>query len=130
MSDVNDPLSWVERAEEDYLMARSALRRRKPLTYSACFHAQQCAEKYLKAILVSKGVAFAKAHDLLLLSNQCEKAGVFLVIEPKQLNTLSDYAVRVRYPGDDPTPDDAREAVEIAKAVRRFVRAFLKGIVK
>jgi len=125
MSDINDPLSWVERAEEDYLMARSALRRRKPFTYSACFHAQQCAEKYLKAILVSKGMAFAKVHDLLLLSSQCEKAGVLVAIEAKQLSTLSDYAVRVRYPGDDPTPDEAREAVEIAKAVRRFVRTFL-----
>ena len=125
MSDINDPLSWVKRAEEDYLMARSALRRRKPFTYSACFHAQQCAEKYLKAILVSKGVAFAKVHDLLLLSGQCEKAGVLVAIEAKQLSTLSDYAVRVRYPGDDPTPDEAREAVEIAKAVRRFVRTFL-----
>jgi len=125
MSDINDPLSWVKRAEEDYLMARSALRRRKPFTYSACFHAQQCAEKYLKAILVSKGMAFAKVHDLLLLSGQCEKAGVLVAIEAKQLSTLSDYAVRVRYPGDDPTPDEAREAVEIAKAVRRFVRTFL-----
>ncbi len=125
MSDVNDPLAWVERAEEDYLMARSALRRKKPFTYSACFHAQQCAEKYLKAILVDKGVAFAKVHDLLLLSDQCEKAGVLVAIVAKQLSTLSDYAVRVRYPGDDPTPDDAREAVEIAKAVRRFVRTFL-----
>jgi HEPN domain-containing protein len=125
MSGINDPLSWVERAEEDYLMARSALRRRKPFTYSACFHAQQCAEKYLKAILVSKGVAFAKVHDLLLLSGQCEKAGVLVAIEAKQLSTLSDYAVRVRYPGDDPTPDEAREAVEIAKAMRRFARTFL-----
>jgi HEPN domain-containing protein len=125
MSDVNDPIPWVERAEEDYLMARSALRRRKPFTYSACFHAQQCAEKYLKAILVSKGVAFARVHDLLLLSGQCEKAEVLVAIEAKQLSTLSDYAVRVRYPGDDPTPDEAREAVEIAKAVRRFVRRWL-----
>ena len=33
MSDVNDPLSWVERAEEDYTVARSPLRRKKPLTY-------------------------------------------------------------------------------------------------
>ncbi|MGQ9503209.1 MAG: HEPN domain-containing protein [Anaerolineae bacterium] len=125
MSGVSNPLSWVERAEEDYLLACLALRRRKPLTYGACFHAQQCAEKYLKAILVSKGVAFAKAHDLLLLSEQCEKAGVLITIEAKQLSTLSDYAVRVRYPGDDPTLDEAREAVEIAKTVRRFARRWL-----
>jgi len=59
MSDVTDPLSWVERAEEDYALARLSLRQKKPLAYGACFHAQQCAEKYLKAILVSRGTVFA-----------------------------------------------------------------------
>ena len=43
----------------------------------------------------------------------------------KRLNTLSDYAVKVRYPGDDPTPDEAHETVEIAKVVRRFARVLL-----
>lgn len=125
MSDITDPLSWVKRAEEDYALARLALRRKKPLAYGACFHAQQCAEKYLKAILVSRGIAFAKVHDLLLLYDQCEKAGILVAVDPKQLNTLSDYAVRVRYPSDEPTPEDAREAVKIAKSVRRFARKLL-----
>jgi len=125
MSDVTDPLAWAERAEEDYVVARSSLRYRKPLTYVACFHAQQCAEKHLKAILVSKGEAFAKTHDLLLLSGQCEKVGVWLPVDAKQLSALSEYAVRVRYPGDDPTPEEARHAVEIAKAVRTFARRLL-----
>jgi HEPN domain-containing protein len=125
MSDATDPLSWVERAEEDYQAATLSLRRKKPLTYVACFHAQQCAEKYLKALLVSQGVIVSKVHDLLLLNDQCIRAGVLLGIDAKKLNTLSDYAVRVRYPGDDPTPDEAREAVEIAKVVRRFARVLL-----
>ena len=55
MSGIADPLAWVERAEEDYAIARFALRRKPPFTYSACFHAQQCAEKYLKALLVHVG---------------------------------------------------------------------------
>jgi len=118
-------MPWVERAEEDYLLARAALRRKSPLTYGACFHAQQCAEKYLKAILVAKGATFAKVHDLLLLSDQCAKMGALVAIDAKRLNTLSDYAVRVRYPGEDPTPEEAREAVEIAKDIRRFARVFL-----
>ncbi|MBU0511582.1 MAG: HEPN domain-containing protein [Chloroflexi bacterium] len=125
MSDISNPLAWIERAEEDYLMTQSALRRKRPLTYSACFHAQQCAEKYLKAILVSKKIPFAKVHDLVLLNQQCMQAGVWIGIDVKQLNTLYDYAVRVRYPGDDPTEDDAREAFQIAKAVRRFSRKWL-----
>ena len=54
MSESTDPLAWVHRAEEDWLLARSALRRKVPLIYGATFHAQQCAEKYLKALLVSR----------------------------------------------------------------------------
>lgn len=53
MSDPADPQAWAARAEEDYLLARSALRRRVPLMYGATFHAQQCAEKYLKALLTA-----------------------------------------------------------------------------
>jgi HEPN domain-containing protein len=125
MSDITDPLAWVERAEEDYEVARTSVRRKRPLTYSACFHAQQCAEKYLKAVLVARGATFSRVHDLVLLQNQCENAGVVVALDPKQLTTLTEYAVRVRYPGDDPTPEEARDAVAIAKTVRRFARTFL-----
>jgi len=125
MSDPNDPLSWVERAEEDYAMARFALRRKIPFTYSACFHAQQCAEKYLKALLVSGGHAFSKVHDLLVLSDECAQAGSLVAVSEDLLSSLSYYAVRVRYPGEDPTPDEAREAIDTARAVRRFARQWL-----
>ncbi len=127
MSDPSKPAAWIERAEEDYLMARSALRRKRPLAYSACFHAQQCAEKYLKALLVAKGSAFPKTHDLLMLRDLIEKAGVMVPVEGKQLQILSDYAVWTRYPGEDPTVEDAREAMEIAKSVRQFARRRLSS---
>ncbi len=60
-----------------------------------------------------------------MLNNLCSSAGVFLEIDQKHLNTLTDYAVRTRYPGNDPTEDDAKEAVELAKLVRNFARKFL-----
>jgi len=125
MSDVTDPLSWVERAEEDYALARASLRQKKPLTYGACFHAQQCAEKYLKAMLVAGGHDFSKTHDLIVLHDECAQVGILLSMPEDQLASLSYYAVRVRYPGDDPTPDEAREALDIVKAVRRFARTWL-----
>jgi HEPN domain-containing protein len=125
MSDATDPRSWIERAEEDYAAVLSAVRRQRPLTYIASFHAQQCAEKYLKAILVSRQVPFSRTHDLLLLNDLCDRAGVLLGLDGQRLNTLSDHAVKARYPGDDPTPEEAREALEIAKTVRRFARIFL-----
>ena len=125
MTEINDPLAWVARAEEDFLLARSALRRKQPLTYGACFHAQQCAEKYIKALLVSTGADFPKTHDLLMLNNLCSTNGILLEIDPKHLNTLTDYAVRTRYPGNNPTAQDAKEALELAKLVRNFARKFL-----
>jgi len=125
MSDINDPLSWVERAEEDYAMARFALRRKIPFTHSTCFHAQQCAEKYLKALLVAGGHAFSKVHDLLILSDECVQAGILVAMSDDQLSSLSYYAVRVWYPGEDPTPEEAHEAVDTARAVRRFARKWL-----
>src|SRR5262245_22691529 len=122
MTEINDPLAWVARAEEDFVLARTALRRKQPLTYGACFHAQQCAEKYMKALLVSTSTDFPKTHDLLMLNDLCSTNGIFLEIDPKYLNTLTDYAVRTRYPGNDPTADDAKEAIELAKLVRNFAR--------
>lgn len=122
MSKSSDPLAWVARAEEDYSLARAALRHKPPLCYGACFHAQQCAEKYLKAILVSRSKSFPKTHDLVHLHDLCHKAGVLIGMRLDHLSILSSYAVRIRYPGDDPMPDEAREAVDYAKVVRRFVR--------
>lgn len=74
---------------------------------------------------MSCGQTFPKSHDLLTLSTLCEQAGILTGLAPARLDVLSAYAVRVRYPGDDPTPDEARQAVEITKSVRRFVRKWL-----
>lgn len=43
---------WVEKAEGDFFTAMRELRARKSPNFDAvCFHAQQMAEKYLKAVL-------------------------------------------------------------------------------
>ena len=125
MTEANDPYAWAASAEEDFILARTALQRKQPLVSGACFHAQQCAEKYMKALLLSKSADFPKTHDLLMLNNLCSVAGIFLEIDPKHLNTLSDYAVRTRYPGEGPNVDDAKEAIELAKLVRSFAKKFL-----
>ena len=127
MSDVTDPRAWLERATQDDKLARLSLRQKPPLTYGACFHAQQCAEKCLKALLVASNHAFSKIHDLLKLRDECAQAGIQAPIAEDKLSLLSSYAVRVRYPGEDPTLEEAREAVETATAVLRFTQKFLQG---
>lgn len=124
MSGPEDPLVWIEKAEEDYQMARYALRRKPPFTTTACFHAQQCAEKYLKALLVARKQTFPKVHDLQALSDLCNQIGILLPFAVDSLDRLTSHATRTRYPGENPTLEEAREALEIARAVRRFGRKF------
>jgi HEPN domain-containing protein len=122
----DEALPWVKFAEEDYAMASLSLRRKTPLTNSACFHAQQCVEKYLKAILVHQQRPFPRTHDLRLLSNLCTQSGVLVEIDEEVLDLLSSYALRARYPGDVPTLEEARDALRITRVMRRFARKWLE----
>jgi len=114
---------WVSKAEGDWEAAQKMYRARKfPVYDAACFHCQQCAEKYLKAKLIEAGIAFAKIHDLPSLLK------LILPVEPswltlnQQLDALNKFAVVYRYPGNDATKADAKQAIEDCRAVRRFIR--------
>ena len=103
---------WIEKAEEDWVsLLRSYRARKKPSYNVACFHAQQGAEKYLKARLVEAGITFPRTHDLLLLLS------LILPVEPSwgvlqpELDTLNKYAIAYRYPGQDATKNDAKAAL-------------------
>ena len=59
---------WVNKAESDITTAQREFRARKSPNYDdACFHAQQCAEKYLKARLQEDDVSFTRTHNLMAL---------------------------------------------------------------
>ena len=125
MTDVSELKSWIANAEEDFSAAKALFRLRKPLLSGTCFHAQQSAEKYLKALLILKDVDFPKTHDLPTLNTMCNEIGILTGLNLPQLIDLTEYAVRRRYPGNQPTREEADEAIEIAKSVRRFARAYL-----
>ncbi len=119
---VNDPMEWARYAEQDWQVATSLIRRKHPPNVAICFHAQQSAEKYLKALLLQKSVAFPRTHDLPTLNTLCEQAGIQTGLSPGRLTILSDYAVATRYPGAEPSMEEAREAIAIARSVRAFAR--------
>ena len=65
---------WVSKAEGDFATAGRELRARKAPNYDAvCFHAQQCAEKYLKAVLQENKKHIPKIHNLVELMLLCEE---------------------------------------------------------
>ena len=120
-------LEWVEKAEEDWNILLKGYRARKNPAYNAaCFHAQQCAEKYIKGRLEEAGIAFRKTHDLIEVLNQAT------AVEPgwnklrKELRLLNKYSVTHRYPGGGSADKaEAKEAVTACRKVRRAVRLAL-----
>ena len=125
MKEHNDFEAWIEHAEDDFRNSGKLIRGSRPSIYGTCFHAQQCVEKYMKAMLVHKEKSFPMTHDLTLLNNLLEQVGVFMGTTEDTLDTLSAYAVATRYPGASPTIEDAKEAIQIAKIIRKFSRTFL-----
>ncbi len=117
---------WVNKAEGDFTTAERELRARKKPNYdAACFHAQQCAEKYLKAFLQEKGLPFGKTHNLIALLDQALVAVSSLELLRPDLQRLNLYAVQVRYPGESADKGTAREAFLVSRAVREALRTTL-----
>ncbi len=117
---------WVAKAENDLKSAAHLLTIKDCPVDNVCFNAQQCVEKYLKALLITQGQVFPKTHDL----------GELLVLLPPRLqpsldtqeqDRLTDYATVTRYPGayEPISVSEARQAVKIARRVRREVRKLL-----
>jgi HEPN domain-containing protein len=119
-------VEWIEKAEGDFLTASREFRARNAPNYDAvCFHAQQAAEKFLKAILQESGFPIPRTHSLAdLLSLILKNDPSFFVMQP-ELNEMEGYAVQYRYPGQTADLLDARSALSAAKTVRIFVKAKL-----
>ena len=82
MTEINELKSWIAFAEEDFSAAKTLISLKKPLLAAVCFHAQQCTEKYLKALLLMKDVDFPKTHDLLTLDTLCNRNGILTGFDP------------------------------------------------
>ena len=119
-------IEWIDKAEGDYdSSGREWRARRRPNYDSACFHAQQMAEKYLKAFLQEHRIAFPKTHNLIILLNLCLQLDPTIDLQRPTLVLLDRYAVRYRYPGDWADRDEARQAYRAATEFRQFMRAKL-----
>ncbi len=117
---------WIAKAENDLVNAAHTLTlgARCP-TDTVCFHAQQCAEKYLKALLTFRGTDFAKTHDLEALAARLRN-GHRPGLSHDDLARLTRYATVTRYPGaEDISLAGARAALAAARRIRRAIRTVL-----
>jgi HEPN domain-containing protein len=107
---------WIQKAEGDFVTGLREYRARKfPNFDAAGFHAQQCIEKYLKALLQMHNVRFEKIHDLLALKELCISFLPELDLHEEGLAYLNQFAIAFRYPGESASREQAKRAVRIMK---------------
>ena len=117
---------WVLKAEGDFATAERELSVKTNPTYDAvCFHAQQCAEKYLKARLQEADIFFGKTHDLSTLLDLALPAEPSWDTLRSDLQALTVFAVSYRYPGDSADENDAQEAMTKCRNFREIARRAL-----
>ena len=111
------PADWLRYAYSDLELAH--VRRESNVLFEGlCFHAQQAAEKALKAVLIAKGVPPPKTHNIRTLLDLLPQD----LVAPQEIEdaaSLTDYAVTSRYPGDFESVDEEeyKEAVRSAETV-------------
>ncbi len=90
---------------------------------SLCYHAQQCAEKALKAVLVARGVPAPKTHSIGLLPDLLSEQ-MTVPEEVEETAVLTDYAVLCRYTGDvEPISlQEYERAVRLAETALAWAR--------
>ena len=119
---------WLEKAAGDLTSAQHLLTLpdSKCRFDVVCFHAQQCAEKSLKAFLILHKIPFERIHDLGELLELCTMDPK-LIRELDRIDALTPYAVETRYPGEWEPFDrpKAKEAVALARKVYEAIESRL-----
>ena len=117
---MSDPRSqaireWYGHALGELAMARQILIPGMPAR-GAAFHAEQAAEKAIKAALIAEGLSVPRTHDLDMLRNLLPSAWKVRRAHP-DLADLSEYAVETRYPDNDSPVTEAAASAAIRQAM-------------
>jgi len=120
------PADWLRYARSDLALARmsaSAI----VLLETLCYHAQQAAEKSIKAVLIRYEIAFPRTNNLRVLLELLPAMCPVPELVAKSV-ALTDYAVMSRYPGEYEavTGDEYREAVRMAEAVLAWAERLIQ----
>ncbi len=124
---IDQALLLLRKASED-IVAGEDVAAAGHVVGAICFHAQQAAEKSLKALLALEDVMYPYTHDLGQLLRLVEPVFGAVGADREEIIALSEYAVEVRYEdrvGLD--ADEARRALDTARRVHAFAEAVIGG---
>lgn len=113
----DDPREWLNRAHSDLSLAK--VEAQGIYLEDLCFHAQQAAEKAIKALLIKHNIEFPYVHDIAGLLTLLEQAGQDVPGPIKEAERLTRFAVFTRYPGIAPpvTHEEYAQAIAVAEHV-------------
>lgn len=118
---------WLEKAAEDLTVAHLVFN--EGYMAHACFLAQQCIEKSLKAYLLYSSSTYPRTHKLVDLLGQCENLEPAFSQFQSDCIVVDQYYIPTRYPngvpgglpGGTPGQTEAQESLDIAERILRFV---------
>ena len=114
------PEAWQQKANEDLAVAKELRDFGTGHFGIICFHCQQAAEKYLKALLAHKGLAIPRTHDIEFLRDLLQDSNVTVPVDAEDAAWLSGFAVLVRYP-TAPLRPVSREHADRAVGISRHL---------
>ena len=119
---------WLDRAHKDLRAAAVLLKEASDDYESVGFHAQQAAEKFLKAYLVRHQIEFPKTHNITVLRQLVAQVDQALADRLAPADALTPYGVEFRYPGDIPllSRDQGTQALLVTQQTRDLILAHLK----
>lgn len=118
--------AWLLKALKDLETAYDTLGKGEAYTDISCFHAQQAAEKTLKAYLVWHEIEFPKTHVLEDLLDLVIPKEPFLKDWKDTLKDITPYAVETRYPEfSQPSLREAKQAVKTVDELMSVIKSKL-----
>lgn len=125
-ANLGTPEEWLTRARSNFKLAQTE-KTEEIYWEDLCFELQQCVEKSIKAVLLSKEVEFPYVHDIARLITLVKEKGITWPEELDEAAELSEYAVEARYPGffEEVTEEEYQRAYEIAKKVLNWAESII-----
>ncbi len=117
--------AWLTKAANDMLNIENNLAAENIPWDTICFHAQQAAEKTIKAYLAYHALPITRTHDLVALLSQAAEINPELGQLRVACQKLNYYAVSSRYP-DDLFEPDAKEGLEMVEISQEIQEEILK----
>jgi len=123
-----EPLERAElllaKAKDDEILLQEVISNEKVRDEIIGFHAQQAAEKLLKALLMAKNIPYRRTHDLRELIDLIRDNDIEFPESLMEIRTLSPFAVEFRYdyiPLEEEEEFNRKKALEMVQKLRKWV---------